>query len=79
VILILLVAFPSFWREIARSMGPGMVGAFMGFIAATVMFAVGAGIGLMHLASQIASSVRRSTKPASASGVDGVWDRELDL
>jgi hypothetical protein len=44
------------------------------------MFVVGAGWGLIHLVSHLASSVRhrRSTKPAPIPATDGVWDRELD-
>jgi hypothetical protein len=77
-ILGLLVVFPDFWRAVARSMGPGMVGMLMGFACSIAMLVVVAGLGMLHLAVHLASSFRWSTKPGAVSPIDEVWDRELD-
>jgi len=74
----LLVAFPDFWREVRRTLGPHMVWISIGFIFAMVGFAVAAGLGIVHLVDYLAFSVRQSNKAAAASQTDGVWDRELD-
>jgi hypothetical protein len=74
----LLVAFPAFWREIGRSMGPRMVGMFIGFIYSAVMIIVAAGMGIVHLVGGLASSIGQSAKPGTVPRTDGVWDRELD-
>ncbi len=72
----LLVMFPDFWRNMARTTGPNMVWTFMGLGCSLAFFAVGAGLGVVHLVGHLASS--RYTKPAAARQMDGVWDRELD-
>jgi hypothetical protein len=74
----LLIAFPSSWWHMGRSMGPHWVWMSMGFICSMAMFAVGAGMGIVHLAGHVASSFRQSTKSAANSWTSGVWDRELD-
>jgi len=77
-LLVLLVAFPDFWRAVKRSMGPHMVWMFLCFIFSMVMFTVGAGLAMAHLVGHLAFSFRRCTKPGATSRRDGVWDRELD-
>ena len=78
VILVLLLAFPSFWRDMGRSMGPHMVGVFIGFTFAVVAFMATLGMGIVHLVGYLALSFRRPDKPGAASKTNGVWDRELD-
>jgi hypothetical protein len=74
----LLVAFPNFWRHIARSSGPLVVVVLMGGVCASAMFAVGACWGMVHLVDHLLSSPRKPAKPGAGSRDDGVWDRELD-
>jgi len=74
----LLVAFPNFWRDMERSLGPVMVGAFLGFIVAMAGLTVVAGLGIVHLVVYLAFSFRPFTKPRADSETDGPWDRELD-
>ena len=76
--LVLLAAFPGFWWRMGRSLGSPMVVMFMGFVCAMAMFAVGAGLGLVHLVGHLAGSFQRSAKPGTTRQTDGVWDRELD-
>jgi hypothetical protein len=76
--LVLLVAFPGFWWHMGRSIGSPMVVIFMGFVCAMAMFAVGAGLGIVHLVGHLACSFQRSAKPGTTWRRDGVWDRELD-
>ncbi len=74
----LLLAFPDFWRQVASS-GPLMLVVVLGGVCATVMFAVGAGWGMVHLLGHLTSPFRQSSKPGTDSVGDGIWDRELDL
>jgi hypothetical protein len=77
-ILVVSVASPSIFPDVARTMGPHMVVVFMGFIASLAVLAMGAGLGLAHLVGYLALSVHQSRKRASTSRTGGLWDRDLD-
>jgi uncharacterized membrane protein len=77
-IVVSFIAFPAFWREMERSLGPKMLLMFMGFGVAMAMYVVGTGFGVAHLAGHVAFTLRRHTKPRAASLKDGLWDSELD-
>lgn len=77
-VLGLLVAFPSVWWDVGRSMGPHMVVMLMGNVCGLAMFAVGAGWGIVHLVDHLASTFRHSTKPGANFRTDGLWDSKLD-
>jgi hypothetical protein len=78
VLLVLLVAIPGLWAKFGHSTGPLIFMMLVGFVCATSIFAVIFGFGVVQLVGHAMRSFRRSTKPASASWTDGVWDRELD-
>ena len=62
----------------AASRGASSV-VLMGGVCASIMFAVGAGWGGIHLVGHLAQSFRRPIKHGANSRADGVWDRDLDL
>jgi hypothetical protein len=74
----LSIAKPGLWGELARRGELIVVMCLVGLACATSMFAVVVGFGVVQLADHAVRTFRRSTKPASASSIDGVWDRELD-
>jgi hypothetical protein len=77
-VLCLLVAFPSVWWHVGRSMGPHLVLILMGAVCGMAMFAVGAGWGIVHLIGYTASLFLKTNKYCAYFRTDGVWDSELD-
>ena len=67
--IVLFITVPSFWRDLVRAMGPGMVGTFMGFIFAAAAFVVAAGLGIAHFVVSLCA--RCGATPQARVGCSG--------
>jgi hypothetical protein len=77
-IITLLVAVPSLWKEMGRRTGAPMIVLLPGFIFAATSIFVAAGFGVVHLSGYLLSAVRRRGEAEIHPHAKGVWDSEID-
>jgi hypothetical protein len=77
-IITLLVAVPSLWKEMGRTTRAPMMLLIPGFIFAATSIFVAAGFGVVHLSGYLLSAIGRRGEAEIHPHAKGVWDSEID-